>query len=149
MLLSHNFDVSGETVPTLDRAAFAAVFEQGLQPESALHCQLLEHPHWMVDVRFPLDHYSPQRVGELCGQALMQVRRQQVAPGQMPQILVLGGLKTSPPTSASPAALQPGEWGVDVVETAVAEAFLQGLNWDAVVAQRPADSTFKVEFKHP
>lgn len=146
MLLSHNFNLPDDPVPALDRAAFAAVFEQGLAAEPGLRCQRLEHPHWVVEVCFSAEQYHPQQVGERCGQVLFAARQQQVPPEHMPQILVLGGLKTSPATSTSPTALQPGEWGVDVVETPVAETFLQGLNWDVMVAQRPADSTFQSVF---
>ena len=147
MLLSHNFDVSPTTVPPLSREDFTAVFETGLSTNSLLHCKLMEHPHWIVEIRFPLETISPLQVGELCAQALTAKRQSQNLATSMPNILVLGGLKTTPPTSSSPDALQPGEWGVDVVETTSGDEFLQKIDWDTTVAQRSADTVFKVEGK--
>lgn len=48
-------------------------------------------------------------------------------------------------TNPSPDALQTGEWGLDVVETASAAQFLQKIGWEAVIAEKPADTVFKVE----
>ena len=148
MLLSHNFDVSPEVVPPLSREKFAEVFKSGLGSEEHLRSRLVDHPHWTVEILFPIPEFSPQQVGELCAQAIAAKRRsQQVEAAALPEILVLGGIKTTPPTSASPDTLQPGEWGVDVVETRSGEAFLQSIAWDATIAQKPADSIFKVELK--
>ncbi|MEM0980260.1 MAG: DUF2656 family protein [Cyanobacteria bacterium P01_H01_bin.58] len=144
MLLSHNFNVSVEVVPALSREAFVEVFQTGLSAHSGLHCLAIDHPHWIAAIQFSTEMYAPAQVGELCAQALHAKRLSQVAASGMPTILVLGGVKTTPPTSSSPTALQPGEWGVDVVETASDEAFLQQINWDATVAGRSADSIFKV-----
>ena len=62
----------------------------------------------------------------------------------IPTILVLGGIKTTPAASPSPDGLQPGNWGVDVVETLSGDTFLRSIGWDAAIAQKPADSVFKV-----
>ncbi|RCJ27934.1 hypothetical protein A6770_24590 [Nostoc minutum NIES-26] len=157
MLLSHNFDVSTDIVPALSREEFAEVFIEGLAAHKHLKCRLVDNPHWIVEVLFPTEEFSPQKVGELCGYALLEKRRTQrspsVSPGEfhsasMPEILVLGGIKTTPPTSNSPDALQPGNWGVDVVETLSSEAFLQAIAWDATIAQKPTDSIFKIELKN-
>ncbi|MDZ8052736.1 MAG: DUF2656 domain-containing protein [Aulosira sp. ZfuVER01] len=148
MLLSHNFDVSPDTIPALSREEFAEVFQSGLSAYEHLQCRLVNHPHWTVEILFPTNKFSPQQVGELCAQALAQKRRsQQLSADSHSEILVLGGIKTTPPTSDSPDALQPGNWGVDVVETRSGEAFLQAIAWDATIAQKPADSVFKVELK--
>jgi hypothetical protein len=151
MLLSHNFNVSSDRVPALSREAFTEVFQAGLSTHPTLKCRMVEHPHWTVEVLFPTAEFAPAQVGELCAEALAQQRRQQIVGQQvnsaLPEILILGGIKTTPPTSDSPDALQPGDWGVDVVETESGEAFLQGINWDATVAQKPADMVFKVELK--
>ncbi|WP_242046047.1 MULTISPECIES: DUF2656 domain-containing protein [Calothrix] len=148
MLLSHNFNVSPDTIPALSREEFVEVFQSGLSAHENLKCRLVNHPHWTVEILFPTNEFSPQQVGELCAQALAEKRRlQQLSTGNKPEILVLGGIKTTPPTSDSPDALQPGNWGVDVVETASGEAFLQAIAWDATIAQKPADSIFKVELK--
>lgn len=145
MLLSHNFDVSPDTVPLLSREEFAAVFRAKLSTEMNLQCQLIQHPHWIVDIRFSTDKVSPSQVGELCASALADKRRSQQPGKAIPTILILGGLKTTPPTSSSPEALQPGEWGVDVVETQSQEDFLQKIAWEATIAQRPVDNVFKIE----
>ncbi|HIK06199.1 MAG TPA: DUF2656 domain-containing protein [Trichormus sp. M33_DOE_039] len=155
MLLAHNFDVSSEIVPALSREEFAEVFQAGLSAYEHLQCRLVNHPHWTVEILFPTNEFSPQQVGNLCAQALAEKRRttvgrspsQQISTDTFPEILILGGIKTTPPTSDSPDALQPGNWGVDVVETRSGEAFLQAIAWDATIAQKPADSIFKVELK--
>jgi hypothetical protein len=144
MLLSHNFDISPEVLPELSRAEFAEVFELGLAAQPQIRCRPIHHPHWTVEILFPVPECSPQQVGEICAQALVERRLPQVHSGATPEILVLGGLKTTPPTSDSPDALQPGEWGVDVVETASGEVFLQAIAWETTIAQKPADTIFKV-----
>ena len=148
MLLSHNFDVSPDRVPALSRAEFADVFQSGLSAQARLQCRLVNHPHWTVEILFPIAEVSPQQVGDWCAQALATKRQtQRLSPEDIPDILVLGGVKTTPATSDSPDALQPGDWGVDVVETRSREAFLQAIAWDATVAQKSADSIFKVDLK--
>ncbi len=148
MLLSHNFDINPDTVPALSREEFAELFKSSLSVYEQLQCRLVNHPHWTVEILFPKDEFSPQQVGELCAKALAEKRRsQQLSAETIPQILVLGGIKTTPPTSDSPDALQPGNWGVDVVETPSGEAFLQKIAWDTTIAEKPADSVFKVEIK--
>jgi Protein of unknown function (DUF2656) len=148
MLLSHNFDVSGDIVPALSREEFAGVFKSGLSVYEHLQCRLVNHPHWTVEILFPTNEFSPQQVGKLCFHALAEKRQsQQLNADNIPEILVLGGIKTTPPTSDSPDALQTGNWGVDVVETRSGEAFLQAIAWDATIAQKPAESVFKVELR--
>ncbi|MEO0987202.1 MAG: DUF2656 domain-containing protein [Cyanobacteria bacterium J06639_14] len=147
MLLSHNFDVSPDDFPPLSRQSFADVFQQGLNSDEQLQCRLLDHPHWIVEILFPGDTLSAQQVGQLCAKALGHQRRSHHPENAMPDILVLGGLKTTPPTSNSPDALQPGNWGVDVVETGDSEVFLEKLGWEKMIAQRPVDTVFKVELK--
>jgi len=148
MLLSHNFDLSPDQVSPLGREEFAEVFQVGLSTNDLLQSRLVDHPHWIVEIRFPTDTFSPLQIGELCAKALTDKRRsQQLNAVDFPEILVLGGIKTTPSTSDSPDALQPGNWGVDVVETRSGAAFLQVIGWDAVIAQKPLDSVFKVELK--
>lgn len=147
MLLSHNFNVSPDVVPALSHEEFVDVFQAGLSTYANLQCAPITHPHWRVEIRFPKDQFSPTQVGELCAQALAAKRRSHPSNQSMPTILILGGLKTTPPTSDAPGTLQPGEWGVDVVETASGEAFLQSIAWDTTIAQRPAESVFKVEIR--
>jgi hypothetical protein len=150
MLLSHNFDLPQEVLPALSREEFFEVFREGLSADVNLECRLLEHAHWIVEILFAIPESSAPQVGERCAQALADARTlgakrsPQIQSGPQPDILILGGLKTTPPTSDSPDALQPGEWGVDVVETRSSDAFLTGIAWDTTIAQRPADSIFKV-----
>jgi hypothetical protein len=139
MLLSHNFNISPNVLPALSRTEFTAIFATGLDKQ--IQCQMLDNPHWIVEVLFPTAVFSPQQVGEMCAQALASQRQ----PIGKLEILILGGLKTTPPTSDSPAALQPGDWGVDVVETSSGAEFLQSINWDKMIAGKPAENIFRVE----
>jgi hypothetical protein len=148
MLLSHNFDVSTDILPALSREEFTGVFQEGLIAHQNIKCRQVNNPHWIVEVLFSPEEFSPQQVGELCADALAQKRQTQGSDStSIPEILILGGIKTTPPTSNSPDALQPGNWGVDVVETLHSEAFLQAIAWDATIAEKPANSIFKVYLK--
>jgi hypothetical protein len=140
MLLSHNFQVSPEVCPVLSSAEFTAVFAEALGAQ--MNCQMLDNPHWVVEILFPTDVFTPQQVGELCAQALVAKRR--TANSKL-EILVLGGLKTTPPTSDSPAALLPSNWGVDVVETSSGEEFLRSINWDTMIVGKPPETVFRIE----
>jgi Protein of unknown function (DUF2656) len=142
MLLSHNFQVTPDVVPSLSREEFTAVFVQGLG--ESIHCHSLDNPHWIVEILFPMAQFTPQEIGDLCAQALAKKR---LAPSSSLDILVLGGLKTTPPTTNSPSALQPGNWGVDVVETSSGKDFLVSIDWDRMIADKPATSIFIVELK--
>jgi hypothetical protein len=126
-------------VPALSRTEFTTIFAENLGDQ--IQCQLLDNPHWIVEVLFPIYLFSPQQVGELCAQALASQRQ----PAGNLDILILGGLKTTPPTSDSPAALQPGNWGVDVVETSSSEEFLRSIDWDKMIADKPAENIFRVD----
>ncbi|WP_439344458.1 DUF2656 family protein [Vacuolonema iberomarrocanum] len=66
MLLSHNFDVAPDQVPALSREAFADMFQLGLAKWDGLHCQRIDHPHWIVEIRFLMDAFSPSQIGDLC-----------------------------------------------------------------------------------
>jgi hypothetical protein len=141
MLLSHNFDIADGSLSALSREEFAAMFRTGFTSHPQIHCRLIDHPHWILEILFPQDR-SPHQVGVECASILAQHRQQ--ATGNRADILILGGVKTTPPTSPDPDALQPGEWGVDVVETANGDRFLLGINWDATIADKPTDRIFKV-----
>ena len=147
MLLSHNYNLSNNELPTLTREEFAQVFIDGLQEKSAIECRLIENPHWVVEIVFPLKEFKPQDVGQMCGDILTSNRKSQHPDSKLgTDTLILGGKKTTPATSASPISLQPGEWGVDVVETAQAEIFLTAISWDAMIANKSSDGIFKIEF---
>lgn len=141
MLLSHNFDITDGSLSALSREEFTEIFRAGLRHESRIQCRSIAHPHWIMEILFA-GEISPAAVGSECARILSQHRQQ--AAGSRADILILGGIKTTPPTSSDPDALQPGEWGVDVVETANGDLFLTKIEWDPTIAQKPVDSVFKV-----
>ena len=146
MLLSHNFDISNDIFPELSLQEFTQVFIEGLSQYDRVKCRQLNHPHWMVEILFPKNSFSPLEVGEMCADALVSKRMsQRDKDDSFPDILILAGLKNTPPLSDSPDTLQPGEWGVDVVETASAETFLTELGWEEKTAGKTIDNVFKVE----
>ena len=147
MLLSHNFDLRQGELPALKREDFAQVFIDGLKEKEEVKCGYIENPHWVVEIIFPQDKYEPKAIGQLCGKILTGKRTSQ-QPDSKPttDTLILGGRKTTPATSTSPTSLQTGEWGVDVVETAQAEAFLTSIDWNTLSADKPSDGIFKLEF---
>ena len=81
----------------------------------------------------------------MCGDILIAKRESQTE-SITTDTLILGGKKTTPATSMSPTSLKPGEWGVDVVETAKADIFLQSINWNALTADKPSDGIFRIDF---
>ncbi|AFY95018.1 DUF2656 domain-containing protein [Chamaesiphon minutus] len=142
MLLSHNFDITDGRLAGLSREEFTEVFRIGTSDDTRIQCRSIAHPHWIVEILFDRA-LDPQAVGAECARILAQYRQQDAR--NRADILILGGIKTTPPTSPDPDALQPGQWGVDVVETVNGDLFLTKIDWDATIAQKPADSTFKVQ----
>jgi Protein of unknown function (DUF2656) len=142
MLLSHNFDITDGRLAALSREEFTEIFRAGLSDEPGIQCRSIAHPHWIMEILFASD-LAPTTVGSECARILAQHRQQ--AAGTRADILILGGIKTTPPTSLDPDALQPGEWGVDVVETVSGALFLTKIEWDATIAQKPAESIFNVQ----
>jgi hypothetical protein len=146
MLLSHNFDIHNYELPSLTREEFAQVFINGMPAQTNITCRLIDNPHWVVEVIFPTDEFSAEQVGKMCGDVFQEKRRSPKANSEKtPDILILGGKKATPPTSDSPTSLQTGEWGVDVVETAIASTFLAAIQWETMTASKPIDSIFKIE----
>lgn len=146
MLLAHNFNVSEDEIPPLTREEFARVFIEGLQSQNNINCRLIDNPHWVVEIIFSTTEFSPKEVGAICGQILLNKRQQQKLKNQtVPNILILGGKKTSPAINTSSTSLKPGEWGVDVVETKSATAFLAAIQWELKTSKRPIDNIFKIE----
>ncbi|MEM9508150.1 MAG: DUF2656 domain-containing protein [Cyanobacteria bacterium P01_E01_bin.35] len=147
MLLSHNYNLSNNQLPALTREEFAQIFIEGLQEKPSIKCSLINNPHWVVEILFPKADFDAQTIGQMCGAILTSNRQSQLADSSLStDTLILGGKKTTPVTSASPTSLQTGEWGVDVVETPQATAFLAAINWDAMTANKPSDGIFKIEF---
>ncbi len=155
MLLSHNFDLIDSDVSALSRAAFTEIFVEGFSADLDVKCREVDNPHWIVEILCPIELFSPQEVGKKCAD-ILNSSRIKASLGSLAEplpwridysILILGGIKTTPATSSSPDALQPNQWGVDVVETKSGEQFLRSINWDATIATKPSDSIFKVESK--
>ncbi|MEM7794541.1 MAG: DUF2656 family protein [Cyanobacteria bacterium P01_C01_bin.118] len=143
MLLSHNCTLPTGQVSNLSRDDFAQVFINALKPQADIQCSLIENPHWVVELLF--SQQSPTEVAQMCAQALA-ARRVAEPDKQVTShtVMLLGGMKTTPAMGTSPTSLQPGEWGVDVVETVAPDQFLAGLNWDTVTASKPPEQIFKV-----
>lgn len=142
MLLSHNFTLDEDSVHPLTREEFAAVFSQGLNQKSGIHCALIDNPHWVVEVNYDASTYKPTAVGQLCAEALAQFRKNSQAAGFT--VMALGGVKTTPATSPPPS-LQTGEWGVDVVETLTPDEFLEEINWKMLAGAKPAEAVFRID----
>ena len=146
MLLSHNFDLYDKIFYELTREEFAQVFIDALNSKENIEVNLIDNPHWNVEILFSPAELSPQKIGELCAKALKQERLQEKPEtAKLPNILILAGKKTTPPISSSPTSLQPGEWGVDVVETASVSTFLTAIRWEERIYTRPVEDIFKIE----
>jgi Protein of unknown function (DUF2656) len=145
MLLSHNFDIHNNELPPLTRKEFAQIFIDGMPARANLTCRLIDNPHWVVEVIFPTNDFSPEQVGKMCGDVLRERRSSESNSEKTPDILILGGKKATPATSDSPTSLQTGEWGVDVVETAIASSFLEAIQWEEKTSSKSIDRVFKIE----
>ena len=147
MLLSHNFNITNNELPALNREQFARVFVDGLKEKEDIQCSYIKNPHWVVEIIFPAQKYEAKAIGQMCGEILTDKRKSSLTDSKLTtDTLILGGQKTTPATSTSPTSLQIGEWGVDVVETAQAEVFLQSIRWDALTADKPSDGIFRIDF---
>lgn len=146
MLLSHNFDLYDKVFDELTREEFAQVFIDALNSKDNIDVSFIDNPHWNVEILFSTTEFTPQKIGELCAQAL-KLQRLQHKPetAKLPNILILAGKKTTPPINSSPSSLQPGEWGVDVVETASVSTFLTAIRWEERIYTRPVENIFKIE----
>ena len=144
MLLSHNFDLTDGNTSALSREAFTQVFVDGFSSHPEVKCRQVDNPHWIVEIVCVAGFLTPQQVGEKCAQILSNSRKQSLGAINF-DILVLGGIKTTPATSNSPDALQANQWGVDVVETKSGEQFLRSISWDTTIAGKPVDTIFKAE----
>jgi hypothetical protein len=144
MLLSHNFDLQDDRLSRLSREEFTAIFSNGFDRDSAIECRQVNNPHWIVSIKFPATEYSPQLIGSKCAEFLRQQRQQTIGDRQLPDILILGGIKSTPSTNPSSDSLQPNEWGVDVVETNSSQEFLNRIGWEATIASKDPDTIFQV-----
>ncbi len=145
MLLSHNFNLRNNELPAFNQEEFAQVFIDGLKAKDNITCSLIENPHWVVEILFPTEEFEPKEIGQMCGDILTGKRKSQTE-SITTDTLILGGKKTTPASGMSTTSLYPGEWGVDVVETAQADVFLQEIAWEQMIASKPSDGIFKIEF---
>ena len=143
MLLSHNFTLIESEVHPLNREQFADVFIKGLSEKPDVDCALIENPHWVVEVNYSADAHSPTEVGQLCIDALATYRMDSGDKKSF-TIMALGGIKNTPTTAPAPS-LQTGEWGVDIVETAEPDVFLEEINWETLSHAKSAEDVFKLD----
>jgi hypothetical protein len=142
-LLAHNHDISDAIAPPIARPDFTALFHLALSthPLESGQIAIIDHPHWRSELQAAP---SPAIVGEFLAQALKTYRTHQLGQPIAYSILILGGLKTTPATSSDPSALQPGEWGVDIVETPNSEDFLAKINWSGIISLRDPQEVIQV-----
>ncbi len=143
MLLSHNFALLEGEVHPLNREEFAEVFTEGLDSTAGINCALIDNPHWIVEVSYDTEEYTPTEVGQQCINTLATYRKAHSKKDFT--IMALGGVKNTPATSPAPS-LQTGEWGVDVVETRDPDDFLEEINWHKLSAAKPAEDIFKIDY---
>ena len=146
MLLSHNFNLNNNELPALEREKFAQVFVDGFKEKKNVTCSYIENPHWVVEILFPKEEFEVETIGKMCGEILLAKRKSQTE-SVTTDTLILGGKKTTPVANMRPNTLQPGEWGVDVVETADSEIFLASINWEILTEDKSDDDIFKFEFR--
>ena len=147
MLLSHNFNLYKDELPALGREEFAQIFINGLKGKNQIACRHIDNPHWIVEIIFPSEKFEAQEIGQLCGEILTSTRKKDLAKSKLTtDTLILGGKKTSPVANNLPNTLQPGEWGVDVVETAQADVFLAAINWEILTEGKSKDDIFRIDF---
>ncbi|MGD1896394.1 MAG: DUF2656 family protein [Phormidesmis sp.] len=142
MLLSHNFTLPEAEVHPLNREEFADVFVKGLSDVAGIESAPIDNPHWVVEVSYSSEKYTPTAVGQQCADVLAEYRKTRGAKGFT--VMALGGVKNTPATGPSPS-LQTGEWGVDVVETRDPEEFLEEINWDKLAGAKPTEDIFRID----
>tara|TARA_B100001109_G_scaffold237303_1_gene218323 strand:+ start:473 stop:907 length:435 start_codon:yes stop_codon:yes gene_type:complete len=135
-VLSHNLQIQSEGVPPLVFEALAKALKEHCS--SIQQAEALDHSHWKIRLESTSD---PADFAVELAAGWRSVRRA-MGHEDSHAVLALGGRKDSPGNPGAP--LQQGGWGVDVVETADASAFLQAINWAGLTAGRPADGVFEV-----
>ena len=135
-VLSHNLHIQNDQVPPLLFPDLADALR--MHCPSVSTAEALEHPHWKI--RLESDTAPADFAAELA--AGWRAVRRSLGHRDSHAVLALGGRKDSQGNPGAP--LQQGGWGVDVVETVDASAFLQAINWAGLTEHRPADGVFKV-----
>ena len=142
MLLSHNFTLPEGEVHPLNREEFAEVFTKGLSETTGIEGTMIDNPHWIVEVSYDLQKYTPTEVGQQCADTLAAYRKQENSTGFT--VMALGGVKRTPATSPPPS-LQTNEWGVDVVEARNPQMFLDEIKWEQLSGAKPAEDIFRID----
>ena len=137
-LLSHNLQVVSDNLKGLNSAELAAGLVAHLSTD--VRVQAVSHPHWLVQVEADL---LPVDLANAVLLAWRQLRCSAGATDDACQLLALGGRKDD--QAASGALLQQSDWGVDVVETLDAVAFLQSINWELLKQGRAPDGVFELQ----
>jgi len=135
-VLSHNLQVVDPNVPAFDFAELAAGLREHCASVSS--AEALTHPHWKVKLESSAEPESLATEITTAWRALRAAKEHDLSH----VVMALGGRKDSAGLPGAP--LQMGGWGVDVVETADAEAFLKAINWTGLTAGRPEDAVFAV-----
>lgn len=135
-VLSHNLQVQDPQVPAFDFVELATGLMEHCPSVSS--AEALSHPHWKVTLESTADAEA------LATEVTKAWRVLRGALGHHTNhvVMALGGRKDSQGLPGAP--LQQGGWGVDVVETADAEAFLKAINWTWLTAGRPEEAVFCV-----
>ena len=136
-VLSHNLQVESANVPSISALELA----QGLLNNSSLitKADALSHPHWLVRIESELS------ADKMANELIKAWKQYRLGLGHSTEHhwLALGGRKDTMASPGSP--LVAGSWGVDVVECADPDLFLESINWNALKNGRPTDAVFEVK----
>jgi len=135
-IVSHNLQVASEAVPPVSASDLADAFTK--HSDLFTVSQALSHSHWLVRLESLLS--ASDMAAELV--KAWKRYRQSENHNSDHYWLALGGRKDTPAMPGSP--LQPGSWGVDVVECHEPEKFLQEINWPALKSARAAEAVFEI-----
>ena len=134
-IVSHNLQVISTQVPAISADELALALKN--ECEGFMSISSLSHPHWSLRMESELD------ANQMAESLLKAWQKMRLNLGHefSHTVMALGGRKDENANPNSP--LQIGNWGVDVVETLDADAFLRSINWDALRSGRPADAVFE------
>ena len=135
-IISHNLQIEDPAVPEVSADQLAQLLTESCT--SIQSVEVLDHSHWMLRI-------ESDKQAELLAQNLVdgwRAMREASGHASNHKVIALGGRKDSDSLGNSP--LQKGFWGVDVVETRNAEAFLQAINWEGLKSSRPPDAVFEI-----
>lgn len=135
-VLSHNLQLNSPLTPAYSAQDLA----KGLMDSSSdfSSADPLDHPHWLVRLESALS------VNDMANELVRAWKAFRLNQGHSSDhtFLALGGRKDSAALPNAP--LQLGYWGVDFVECANPNVFLESINWDALKSARPIDAVFEI-----